>query len=94
MPGSELHVYDGGHAFVGQDPAAFPEILDFLAGPPDPAARGTSLPGMYFGWFIFAGIAVVCILAGAIAMKRRSDYGNSEPDDDFDFDAYEGFDKQ
>jgi 3-oxoadipate enol-lactonase len=33
VPGSELHVYDGGHAFVGQDPAAFPEILDFLAGP-------------------------------------------------------------
>jgi hypothetical protein len=49
---------------------------------------------MYFGWFIFAGIAVVCILAGAVAMKRRSDYGNSEPDDDFDFDAYEGFDEK
>jgi pimeloyl-ACP methyl ester carboxylesterase len=33
VPGSELHVYEGGHAFVGQDPAALPEILDFLAGP-------------------------------------------------------------
>lgn len=33
VPGSTLRVYDGGHAFVGQDPAAFPEILDFLAGP-------------------------------------------------------------
>jgi len=55
----------------------------------------TSLPGMYIGWFLFAGIAVVCILVGAIAIKRRSDYGKSEPDDDdFDFDAYEGFDKQ
>lgn len=49
---------------------------------------------MYIGWFLFAGIAIVCILAGAVAMKRRSDYGKSEPDDDFDFDAYEGFDKQ
>ena len=47
---------------------------------------------MYFAWFLFAGIAVVCIVAGGIAMKRRRDYGNSE-DDGFDFDAYEGFDK-
>jgi pimeloyl-ACP methyl ester carboxylesterase len=28
---SELHVYEGGHVFMVQDPAAFPEILDFLA---------------------------------------------------------------
>ena len=48
---------------------------------------------MYFGWFIFAGLAVVVIVIGAIAMKRGRDYGNSEPDDDFDFDKYEGFDK-
>ena len=47
---------------------------------------------MYFEWFLFAGIAVVCVVAGAIAIKRRRDYGNRE-DDDFDFDAYEGFDK-
>jgi 3-oxoadipate enol-lactonase len=33
VPDAELHVYEGGHAFVAQDPAAFPEILDFLAGP-------------------------------------------------------------
>jgi pimeloyl-ACP methyl ester carboxylesterase len=31
VPGSELHVYEGGHMFVAQDRAAFPEILDFLA---------------------------------------------------------------
>ena len=31
IAGSELRVYEGGHAFVAQDPAAFPEILDFLA---------------------------------------------------------------
>jgi len=31
IPGSELRLYEGGHAFVAQDPAAFPEILDFLA---------------------------------------------------------------
>ena len=32
IPGSELHLYDGGHAFMAQDPTAFPEILTFLAG--------------------------------------------------------------
>ena len=31
IAGSEFRVYEGGHAFVVQDPAAFPEILDFLA---------------------------------------------------------------
>jgi hypothetical protein len=48
------------------------------------------------GWFIFAGVAVACLFIGAVAMKRSRDYGNSEggDDDDFDFDAYEGFDKQ
>ncbi len=30
IPGGELRVYGGGHAFVAQDPDAFPEILDFL----------------------------------------------------------------
>lgn len=33
VPDSELHVYDGGHAFAAQDPAAFAEIIDFLAAP-------------------------------------------------------------
>jgi hypothetical protein len=46
------------------------------------------------GWFIFAGVAVACLFIGAIAMKRSRDYGNSEDDDDFDFDAYEGFDEK
>jgi pimeloyl-ACP methyl ester carboxylesterase len=32
VPNSELHLYEGGHLFVAQDPAAFPEIIDFLAG--------------------------------------------------------------
>lgn len=50
---------------------------------------------MYIGWFAFAAIAVACIVIGAIVMKRNRDYGNSEgDDDDFDFDAYEGFDKK
>jgi 3-oxoadipate enol-lactonase len=30
IPNSELRTYEGGHAFVAQDPQAFPEILDFL----------------------------------------------------------------
>ena len=49
---------------------------------------------MYIGLGLFALVAILCIVAGGIAMKRRSDYGNSGgKDDDFDFDAYEGFDK-
>jgi pimeloyl-ACP methyl ester carboxylesterase len=32
VSGAELHVYEGGHAFVVQDPKAFPDILGFLAG--------------------------------------------------------------
>jgi 3-oxoadipate enol-lactonase len=31
LPNAELHVYEGGHAFMAQDPAAFPEIIEFLA---------------------------------------------------------------
>ncbi len=46
---------------------------------------------MYFGLLLFGGLAVVCLVAGGFAMKRRRDYGNSEPDDGFDFDEYEGF---
>jgi hypothetical protein len=46
---------------------------------------------MFFGFIIFAVLAILCIFAGAVAMKRSRDYGRS--DDDFDFDAYEGFDK-
>jgi 3-oxoadipate enol-lactonase len=30
VPGSSFHVYEGGHLFVFQDPAAFPEIIAFL----------------------------------------------------------------
>jgi pimeloyl-ACP methyl ester carboxylesterase len=30
IPAAELRVYEGGHAFFGQDPQAFPDILAFL----------------------------------------------------------------
>jgi pimeloyl-ACP methyl ester carboxylesterase len=30
VPHSKLSVYDGGHAFFAQDPAAIPDVLDFL----------------------------------------------------------------
>jgi 3-oxoadipate enol-lactonase len=30
ITGSELHVYEGGHGFVAQDPAAIPDVLRFL----------------------------------------------------------------
>jgi pimeloyl-ACP methyl ester carboxylesterase len=32
VPGAELRVYEGGHAFFAQDRTALPEILDFLGG--------------------------------------------------------------
>jgi pimeloyl-ACP methyl ester carboxylesterase len=32
VPGAEIRLYDGGHAFMAQDRAAFPDILDFLDG--------------------------------------------------------------
>jgi hypothetical protein len=47
---------------------------------------------MFLGLTIFGVVAVLCIVVGVVAMKRRQDYGRSEPDDDFDFDKYEGFD--
>lgn len=31
VPGAELRIYEGGHAFFFQDPTALSEILDFLA---------------------------------------------------------------
>jgi pimeloyl-ACP methyl ester carboxylesterase len=30
IPGAELRTYEGGHAFMVQDPSAYPEILEFL----------------------------------------------------------------
>jgi pimeloyl-ACP methyl ester carboxylesterase len=32
IPNAELRAYEGGHAFFAQDPAAFGDVLDFLAG--------------------------------------------------------------
>jgi pimeloyl-ACP methyl ester carboxylesterase len=32
VSGSTLHLYEGGHAFFAQDPTAFPEVIEFLAG--------------------------------------------------------------
>jgi 3-oxoadipate enol-lactonase len=39
IPGAQLQLFDGGHAFFMQDPAALPAIVDFLSGdaPPRPA---------------------------------------------------------
>lgn len=33
IPGAELRLYEGGHAFFGQDPAALPDVVGFLAEP-------------------------------------------------------------
>jgi hypothetical protein len=49
---------------------------------------------MFFGFVTFAILAILCIVVGVIAMRRNRAYGKSDGgDDDFDFDAYEGFDK-
>ena len=51
---------------------------------------------MYIGLGVLAVLAVVVIFAGAVAMKRRRDYGNSEGDagmGEAEFRKYEGFDK-
>ncbi|MFA5883086.1 MAG: hypothetical protein WDA60_04475 [Acidimicrobiia bacterium] len=51
---------------------------------------------MFVGGLVFAVIAVVCVFAGAVAMKRRRDYGNSDGDGEMgeaEFRKYEGFDK-
>ncbi len=34
IPGAELRLYEGGHAFVAQDPTALPEVIAFLADDP------------------------------------------------------------
>ena len=50
---------------------------------------------MYIGLGIFAVRAVVVVIAGAIAMKRSRDYGDSEGEGEMgeaEFRKYEGFD--
>jgi len=51
---------------------------------------------MYVGLGVFAFVAVLCIVAGAVAMKRRRDYGDSEGEGEMgeaEFRKYEGFDE-
>jgi hypothetical protein len=52
---------------------------------------------MYFGIIAFAVVAVVCVVAGAAAMRKRRDYGNSEGDGggmtEAEFRKIEGFDE-
>jgi hypothetical protein len=49
---------------------------------------------MYYGLGAFFLVALLCVVVGAVAMKRRRDSDRDEGDDDFDFDKYEGFDQQ
>jgi hypothetical protein len=51
---------------------------------------------MYIGLGVFAILAIVCVLAGAAAMKRNRNYGDSDGDGEMgeaEFRKYEGFDK-
>ena len=59
------------------------------------AAAGRYGAPMLIGWLAFAVIAVICVVAGAVVMKRRRDYENSEGEDpmsDAEFRRIEGFD--
>jgi hypothetical protein len=50
---------------------------------------------MLIGWLVFAVIAVVCVVAGGVAMQRRRAYEDSEGEDpmsDAEFRRIEGFD--
>lgn len=52
---------------------------------------------MYFGLLAFGLVAVICLVIGAAAMKKRRDYGNSEGEDvmsDAEFRRIEGFDEE
>jgi hypothetical protein len=58
--------------------------------------QGDTLPDMYIGLGVFAVLAVVCVFAGAAAMKRRRQYGDSDADGEMgeaEFRKYEGFDE-
>ncbi len=48
---------------------------------------------MFFGIVAFAVVALLCVVIGAVMMKKRRDYGNSEGEDvmsDAEFRRIEG----
>jgi len=56
--------------------------------------RATTLPLMYIGLGVFAVLAILCVVAGAVAMKRRrDDYGDGDAGmGEAEFRKYEGLD--
>jgi hypothetical protein len=51
---------------------------------------------MYIGFGVFAVLAILAIIVGAVSMKRRRDYGNRDGDggmSDAEFRKIEGFDE-
>ena len=51
---------------------------------------------MYIGLGVFAILAVVVVIAGAVAMKRSRDYGKEDCDGEMgeaEYRKYEGFDE-
>jgi hypothetical protein len=51
---------------------------------------------MWIGLGVFAVLAVVVVIVGAVAMKRQRDYGNSDGEGEMgeaEFRKYEGFDE-
>ena len=49
IPGAELRLYDGGHAFFVQDQAALPDIISFLAQPLTGLHRSADQPARAVG---------------------------------------------
>ena len=54
----------------------------------------STLPLMYIGLGVFAILAIVCVVAGAVAMKRRrDDYDGDAGMGEAEFRKYEGLDQ-
>jgi 3-oxoadipate enol-lactonase len=45
IAGAELHTYEGGHAFVAQDPSSIPDVIGFLTGVDRPAHQAAPVAG-------------------------------------------------
>jgi hypothetical protein len=48
---------------------------------------------MGYGIAIFAVVAIGCVIAGAVAMRRRGDAGDDDTMSDAEFRRIEGFDE-
>ena len=62
---------------------------------PRMAPPASTLLTMYYGVGAFAVLAILCVIVGAVTMKRRRDDGDSDAPGEMgeaEFRKYEGFD--